>query len=93
MRAVLATLDVTAERPGATNLDRSHDAALSEAYVTGIGRAPRRPVVAEDIRDLQNGTPHDRRRYAGGRSPGGFSGVRRSSGLTTCLMVLVATRV
>jgi len=26
--------------------------------VTGIGRTPRRPVVAEDIRDLQLGTGH-----------------------------------
>jgi hypothetical protein len=29
-----------------------------EADVTGIGRTPRRPVVAEDIRDLQLRTGH-----------------------------------
>ena len=53
MSAVLATLDVTAERRRATNLDRRHDAALGEAYVAGIGRAPRLTVAAEDIRHLQ----------------------------------------
>jgi hypothetical protein len=30
--------------------------------VSGIGAAPRRPVVAEDIRNLQRWTGHDRRR-------------------------------
>jgi hypothetical protein len=31
--------------------------------VAGIGGTPRRPVVAEDIRDLQCWTQHGRRRY------------------------------
>ena len=34
-------------------------------YVAGVGLAPRRSVVAEDIRDLQNRTPHDRRGLCG----------------------------
>jgi hypothetical protein len=53
MSAVLATFDVTAERRRATNLDRRHDAALSEAYMAGIGRTPRATVAAEDVRHLQ----------------------------------------
>ena len=32
-----------------------------EAHVTGIGLTPRGPMVAEDIRDLQSRTGHDRR--------------------------------
>src|ERR1019366_8953743 len=36
-----------------TNLDRRHDAALGEAYMAGIGRAPRLTVATEDVRHLQ----------------------------------------
>jgi hypothetical protein len=32
--------------------------------VTGIGGTPRRPVVAEDIRNLQRSTGHGRRRLS-----------------------------
>ena len=40
-----------------------------EADVPGIGTTPCRPVVAEDIRDLQRWTGHGRAgRYAGGWS-------------------------
>ena len=53
MSAILATFDVTAERRGTANLDRRHDAALSEAYMAGIGRAPRVAVATEDVRHLQ----------------------------------------
>jgi hypothetical protein len=53
MSAVFATFDVSAERRRATNLDRRHDAALSEAYMAGIGRAPRLTVATEDVRHLQ----------------------------------------
>ena len=55
---VLAARDVPAERRRAAALDGRHHLQLREADVTGIGRAPRRPVVAQDIRDLQLGTRH-----------------------------------
>jgi hypothetical protein len=35
--------------------------------VSGIGRTPRRPVVAQDIRDLQRWTSHRRGRLGGRR--------------------------
>jgi hypothetical protein len=53
VRTVLAALDVSAENRCATNLDRSHDTALTEAHVTGIGHAPGLAVAAEDVRRLQ----------------------------------------
>src|SRR5450756_2861833 len=48
------------ERHRAAALDRTHDLQLVEADVSGIGQTPRRPVVAEDIRDLQRWTGHGR---------------------------------
>ena len=60
MRALLTTLDMPAERCGTTALDGRHHLQLGEADVTDIGRAPRRPVVAQDIRDLQRWTGHCR---------------------------------
>jgi hypothetical protein len=56
VRALLTTRDVPAEGCGATALDSRHDLQLVEAHVTGIGLAPRRSVVTEDIRDLQRWT-------------------------------------
>ena len=53
VRAVLAALDVSAERGSATGLDRRHDLQLGEAHVTGVGLSPRRPVGAKDVGDLQ----------------------------------------
>jgi hypothetical protein len=64
--AVLAARDVAAERRGAAPLDRRHDLQLLEAHVTGVGLAPLRSVLAEDVRDLQRWTRH-RRRGSGGR--------------------------
>jgi hypothetical protein len=58
VRAVLAARNMAAERRGAAALDCAHHLHLVEADVPGIGSAPRRPVVAEDIRDLQNWTGH-----------------------------------
>jgi hypothetical protein len=52
-RAVLAALDVAAERGCATGLDRRHDLQLGEAHVTGVGLSPRRPVGAKDVGDLK----------------------------------------
>ena len=60
--ALLAALDMPTERRRAAALDRRHHLQLVEADVTGIGRTPRRPVVAEDIRDLQLRTGHCRGR-------------------------------
>jgi hypothetical protein len=51
-----------AERRRAAALDRRHYLQLVEADVTGVGSAPRRPVIAEDIRDLQLRTEHCRGR-------------------------------
>ncbi len=62
MGAVLAARDMAAERHRAAALDGRHHLQLVEADVPGIGCAPRRPVVAEDIRNLQRGTGHRRRR-------------------------------
>jgi hypothetical protein len=81
------------ERHGAAALDRAHHLELAEADVTGVGVPPRRPVVAEDVRDLQSGPGHHPGRYAGGSGPWAIRGVRRSSGLMTARIVVVATRV
>jgi hypothetical protein len=95
--AVLAARDMAAERRGAAVLDRRHDLHLAETDVSGVGAPPRRPVVAEDIRDLQRRTRHDRR-YAGGWSLLFFLGLlrgcdSRSSGLSMPAIMPVATRV
>jgi hypothetical protein len=58
VRAVLAALDVSAERGRATGLDRRHDLELVEAHVTGVGLAPCRPVGAKDVGDLERGPRH-----------------------------------
>ena len=53
VRAVLAALDMAAERGGATGLDRRHDLQLAEADMAGVGLAPRRTMGAEDVGDLR----------------------------------------
>src|ERR1700724_2782965 len=58
--AALAARDMPPERNCAAALDRTHDLHLVEADVAGIGAPPRRPVVAEDIRDLESWTGHGR---------------------------------
>ena len=57
--AVLAARDMPAESRRAAALDRRHHLQLAKAHVAGVGFAPRRSMVAEDIRDLQSRTPHD----------------------------------
>ena len=60
----------------------------------GVGSTPRRPVVAEDIRDLQRWTGHGRGRYAGGWSFLLLGVMRRDSGRagsSTRAIMLVAT--
>jgi hypothetical protein len=61
VRALLAARDMAAESRRAAALDRRHDLELLEADVSGVGLPPRRPVVAEDIRDLQRWPGHGRR--------------------------------
>ena len=67
--------------------------------MAAVGLAPSGTVVAEDVRDLQSWSSHDRRRYrAGGSSVcrlGGLrrGGLRRASGLSILEISPVATRV
>ena len=51
--AVLAGLDVTAQRSGTTMLDRRHDLELMQAQMPGMGSPISRACVAEDIGDLE----------------------------------------
>ena len=53
VRAVLAALDMSAERGGSTGLDRRHHLQLGVAHVTGVGLAPRRPMGPKNVGDLQ----------------------------------------
>ena len=98
-RRVLAARDVAAERRRAAALDRTHDLQLIEAHMAAVGLAPSGTVVAEDIRDLQRWSSHNRRRYcAGGSSVSGFVRLwrcvlRRASGLSILAIIPVATRV
>src|SRR5712672_4002806 len=61
VQAVLAAHDMAAESRRAAALDRRHHLQLAKADVTVISFTPSGPMVAEDIRDLQSGTSHDRR--------------------------------
>jgi hypothetical protein len=56
--AVLAARDMPAQRRGAAALDRRHHLQLAEAHMAGIGFAPSRSMIAENIRDLQRRTRH-----------------------------------
>lgn len=58
--AVLAALDMTAQRCGAANLDRGHDAPLGQAQMRLVGGAPSGAVAAEDIRHFELWTRHCR---------------------------------
>ena len=72
-RRVLAARDVAAERGSAAALDRAHHLQLIEAHMAAVGLAPSRTVVAEDVRDLQSRSSHNRRllrRRPLGVSPG-----------------------
>ena len=61
MCAVLAALDMAAEGRCAATLDRRHDLQLAKAHMAGVGFAPRRSMLAEDVRDLQRWPQHGRR--------------------------------
>ena len=62
--AVITAQDMAAEAGTATLLDRRHYLQLAEADMACVVAAPRRPVVAKDIRHLQ-GRPCHRRRLDG----------------------------
>ena len=61
-RTVLATRDMTSERCRAAALDRTHHLHLVEADMPRVSRTPSGAVVAEDVRDLQRWSNHNRRR-------------------------------
>jgi hypothetical protein len=60
VRTVLATVDMAAKRGSATYLDRRHHTSLGEAYVAGIGRAPRLTMATKDIRQFEIRPQHVR---------------------------------
>src|ERR1700757_3653993 len=98
-RRVLTARDISTERRRATALDRTHHLQLVEAHVPAVGFTPSRTVIAENVRDLQSRSSHDRRRYAaGGFSVSCLTRLRRgplrpSSGLSILEISPVATRV
>jgi len=51
---------MTAQRCGAANLDRGHDAPLGEAQMRLVGGAPSGAVAAEDTRHFELWTRHCR---------------------------------
>ena len=73
---------MAAQRNAAALLDRRHDLQLAQAQVPVLLMPPRRPVIAEDIRDLEARHERDLLQGRGG-----------SSGLKTLLKVSVATWV
>src|SRR5262249_30080712 len=98
-RRVLAARDISAQRRGATALERPHHLQLVEAHMPAVGLTPSRTVIAENVRDLQGWSSHGRRRYAaGGSSVSRLARLRRgalrtSSGLSILEIIPVATRV
>ena len=56
--AVVALLDVAAERRRPARCDGAHDAPLDAAEMPGTGLPKRFTVAAEDIRHLEGRTPH-----------------------------------
>src|ERR1019366_8292434 len=63
--AVPYDVRVAVESRRAAALDRRHHLQLAEAHMASIGFTPSGPVVAEDVRDLQNWTDHQRRASSG----------------------------
>ena len=98
-RRVLAACDVAAERHRAAAFDCTHHLHLVEAHMAAVGLTPGGTVIAEDVRDLQSWSNHDRRRYrAGGFSVSRFARLRRgalrpASGLSILAINPIATRV
>ena len=96
--AIVASLDMAAERRRSARRDRAHDAPLGPPHMSGVVAKIGLAVTAQDIRDFDwrsaegsSGAGH-RRRYA--RYPGGMtSSDKRSSGLCVARIVWVATCV
>ena len=55
--AGLAAQDMSTQRRAAALLDGRHHLELTQAQVRALSLPPRRPVDAEDVRDLQGGRP------------------------------------
>src|SRR6516162_822473 len=97
-RRVLAARDISAERRGATALDRPHHLQLVEAHMPAVGVTPSRTVIAENVRDLQSWSSHGWGYGVGGFSVSRLARLRRgtlrpSSGLSILEISPVATRV
>src|SRR5260370_15076847 len=58
--AILAALDMPAERGRATLLDRRHDLELTQAHMPGIGLPPGSSLAMKDVCDLQLRAAHGR---------------------------------
>ena len=56
--AVIAAQCMPPQRRGTALFDGRHDPELTEAQVSRLLLAPRRTVGAEDVGDLQGGSPH-----------------------------------
>ena len=56
--AGVAAQYVSPQRRAAALFDGGHHLELTQAQVTVLRLPPGRPVGAEDVRDLQGGTPH-----------------------------------
>ncbi len=54
--ALVAAIDMTAQRRRSALLDSRHHLQLAEAHMTGVGQTPRRSEAAEDIRHLDRRT-------------------------------------
>ena len=65
VRTVLTAHDMPAESRRAAARDRRHHLQLAEAHMASIGFTPSGPVVAEDVRNLQSWTGHQRRASSG----------------------------
>ena len=77
---------------GPAGLDRRHDLQLGKAHMAGVGSAPRRPMGAKDVGDLQDGAAPRGLGQAGGDRLARLT-PSRSSGLLMSRIVLTATRV
>src|ERR1700745_2587216 len=94
----LAARDISAERRRATELDCTHHLQLVEADMPAVGLTQSRTVIAKNVRDLQSGSSHGRRRYAaGGSAVSRLARLRRgalrpTSGLSIFVIIPVATR-
>ena len=93
MAAILAALDMPAERGRAALLDRRHDLELTQTHMAGIGPAPVGPMAMKNVGDLQPRAAHGRPATPRTAASPRFDDASRSSGLVTARIVILATRV